>query len=167
MIFKYYWYGENMEKKIDLEPYINYDGILSDDERKRILDRIESAFSWLGATIPKEIEIQGKKYKLQQEIQNLILNNELTDPENDRITRLISHLENEKKVLTDIIKKESIADYDALELSNRICGILRAVHDLRGLAKRAYKVKAFNAKQELMDTIDDEKRWLKYVKKIK
>ena len=64
----------NVSKQIIIKPYVDYDGILTLEERKKILTRLESAFSWLGATIPEEIEINGKKIKLLKEIQNLIMN---------------------------------------------------------------------------------------------
>ena len=87
-----------MTKKIVIEPIVNYDGILSQDERKKILNRIESAFGWVGATIPEEIELRGTKFKLHEEIQNLILKDELTSSESKRIEKLIESLDAEEKV---------------------------------------------------------------------
>jgi hypothetical protein len=94
------------------------------------------------------------------------LKENLTHLENRRIKNLISSLEAHERFLTDIIKKEDIPDYDALELSHKICGILRAVHDLRDLMKKAPRSQVINAKQELMKDVEDKKRWMKFVKKI-
>lgn len=157
-----------MAKEIVIDSYIDYDGILTSDERKKILNRIESAFSWLGATIPEEIELDGEKVQLRSEIQKLILKAQLSSAENLRIEKLISSLETKERGLVNIIKNENIPDYDALELSNKICGLLRAVHNLRDLIKRVpdSSSKALDAKQKLLDDVEDEKRWLKYVKKV-
>lgn len=159
----------NKDKKIIIGPYVNYDGILSSDERKRILKKIESAFSWLGAEIPEVIEIRDVKYNLNQEIQNLILKKELTQDENQRIKKLISALESEEKSLTNSIKTGDISDHKAMELLTIICGILRAVQDLRELLNKASRSESEvnSAKKELLNKVEDTKRWLDYVEKIK
>ncbi len=156
----------NVSKQIIIKPYVDYDGILTLEERKKILTRLESAFSWLGATIPEEIEINGKKIKLLKEIQNLIMNKVLTTSESERVKKLISVLENHEKFLKSIVSNDSISEKKAIEISDKICGILRAVHNLRVLIKEAPTAKALSAKQELMDNIEDNKRWIKYTKTI-
>ncbi len=155
-----------MTKKILIEPLVNYDGILSQDERKKILTRIESAFSWLGATIPTKIELDGETYRLCDEIQKLIMKDELTYSENERIKRLISALEHEGKILKDVVETGKITEEEAIAYADKICGILRAVHKLRELIKKAPKSKALDAKEELMRKIEDKKRWLEFSKKI-
>jgi hypothetical protein len=155
-----------MSKRIVIGPHINYDGILTEDERKSILNRIESAFSWLGADIPEKIELKGMKYELKREIQNLIMKKELTPEENKRIEKLISTLEAEEKVMIEKVKTADISDHKAMELCNDICGLLRAVHELRELINRVPKGKVMDAKEELMDKVEDTKRWLKYVHKL-
>jgi hypothetical protein len=155
-----------MSKRIVIGPHINYDGILTEDERKSILNRIESAFSWLGADIPDRIELKGVKYDLKREIQNLIMKKELTPEENKRIEKLISTLEAEEKVMVEKVKTADISDHKAMELCNDICGLLRAVHELREIVNKVPKAKALDAKEELMDKVEDTKRWLKYVHKL-
>ena len=158
-----------MTKKIILDPYIDYDGVLTQAERKKILNRLESAFSWIGATIPEEIKLDGDKFKLREEIQKLILKPELSSRENRRIEKLISSLETSKENFINKIKNDKIPDYDALELSNQVCGLLRAVHELREIIKKAPSetAKVMDAKTELMKDIEDKKRWMKYIDKIK
>jgi hypothetical protein len=156
-----------MSKKIVIGQHINYDGILTADERRSILKKIESAFSWLGAEIPEEITIRGSKYKLNKEIQNLILKKELTPEESRRIEKLISALEAQQKSLVDEVKTADISDIKALEMANKVCGILRAVHELRDVINKVPKAKALDAKEDLMEKVEDTKRWLKYVNKVK
>ncbi len=156
-----------MSKRIIIGPHINYDGILTPEERNSILKRIESAFNWLGADIPNEVTIKGRKYNLKQEIQDLIMKQELTADENRRIEKLITSLEAEEKVMVNVVKTADITDHRAMELCEKICGILRAVHELRDIINNAPKAKAIDAKEQLMERVEDTKRWLKYVEKIK
>ena len=137
------------------------------DERKKILTRIESAFGWLGATIPEEIELADTKFRLREEIQKLIMKQTLTPEESQRIIRIITLLEHQSEFLKSIVKSEDITEAEAIELSNNICGILRAVHQLREFVKKEPKSKALEAKEELMQEVEDDKRWLRYIKKIK
>ena len=155
-----------MTKRVVVEPIIDYDGILTETERKKILKRIESAFCWLGASIPEDIELDGVKFKLRSEIQHLIMKNELTRSEKEHIKKLIASFEDREKFLRALVKTEAISDIEALEISKKICGILRGVHDLRELVENAQKGKAYDAKNDLMRDVEDEKRWLKYIKKL-
>lgn len=156
-----------MPREIIIGPHVDYDGILTQDERKKILARLESAFNWLGASIPKEIKIEGIKYKLREEIQNLIMKDKLNSSESIKIKKLISILEDQEQFLRSVVRNDDITEEEAMELSDKICGILRAVHELRELTKRAPKAKAMDAKEELMHNIEDKKRWIKYVHKLK
>ncbi len=156
-----------MTKEIVIGPYVDYDGILTKDERKKILTRIESAFSWLGATIPEEITLADTKFKLRGEIQKLIMKKNLTPEESGRIEKIIMLLKDRSKRLKTKVKTDRLTEQEAMELSDKICGILRAVHELRLLVKKAPTAKALDAKHELMNDIEDTKRWLKYTKKIR
>lgn len=156
-----------MAKEVVIGPYVDYDGILTKDERKKILTRIESAFGWLGATIPEEIELADTKFRLREEIQKLIMKQTLTQEESQRIIRIICLLEHQSEFLKSIVKSEDISEAEAIELSNNICGILRAVHQLRELVKKEPKAKALEAKEELMQEVEDNKRWIRYIKRIK
>jgi hypothetical protein len=155
-----------MKKKIVMEPYVDYDGILTQDERRKILTRVESAFARLGATIPEEIEIEGVKFRLQEEIESLVLKEKLSPSENKRIKKLIFVLEDHSKLLKSIVRTGDISESDAMDISEKICGVLRAVHELRELVRSGPKSDSIDAKQELIKNIEDKKRWLKYLEKI-
>ena len=49
---------------------------------------------------------------------------------------------------------------------NIICGLLRAVSELRELIRKVPKSEVLDAKEELMNSVEDKKRWLKFTKKI-
>jgi len=153
-------------EKIIMGPIVNFDGILSQEERKKILSRLESAFACLGATIPEEIDLNGEKFNLLSEIQTLIFKKELTATENERIKKLISALQDRERFLKSVIQNDDISEEEALELSDIICGVLRAVRELRELIKQVPKPEVLDAKEELMNSVEDKKRWLKFTKKI-
>jgi hypothetical protein len=143
-----------MTKKVFIEPYVNYDGVLTQDERKKILTRLESAFASLGATIPEEIEIEGVKFRLHDEIEKLVMKDDLIDSESKHIKKLIFVLEDHERFLKSIVRTGDITEGEAMELAETICGILRAVHELRELINAAPKSTAKDAKQELMKNIE-------------
>lgn len=156
-----------MTKEIIIKPYVDYDGILTQEERKKILAKLESAFGFVGADIPIEIKLDGEKFKLRDEIQNLIMKKELSTTERIRIEKLITKLEACGKKFKEMITNSAITEEQAMEFADMICGILRAVHKLRQLIQKAQQTKAYDAKNELMEKVEDEKRWVKFTKKIK
>ncbi|WP_455392774.1 DUF5788 family protein [[Eubacterium] cellulosolvens] len=156
-----------MRKEIIIGPHVDYDGILTEAERRKILNRIESAFGWLGASIPEEIELAETKFKLRIEIQKLIMKSDLTREECEHIKKIISLLEDHGNFLKAMVKTDKLSEHEAMELSDTILGILRAVHELRELIKKAPQGKALDAKEELMHNIEDTKRWLKYTKRLR
>jgi hypothetical protein len=94
------------------------------------------------------------------------MKDELTNSENERLERLISALEHEGKFLKGVVETGKITEEEAVAHADKICGILRAVHKLRELIKKAPKAKALDAKEELMRNVEDKKRWLEFSKKI-
>ena len=158
---------KKMTKEIIIKPHVDYDGILTQEERKKILAKLESAFGFVGADIPKEIELDGEKFKLRNEIQTLIMKEELSTMERIRIEKLITKLEAHGKKFKDMITNSAITEEQAMEFADMICGLLRAVHKLRQVIQKAQQTKAYDAKNELMQKVEDEKRWVKFTKKVK
>ena len=158
---------KKMTKEIIIKPHVDYDGILTQEERKKILMKIESAFGIVGADIPREIEIDGEKFKLRNEIQDLIMKEDLSTMERIRIEKLITKLEAHGKKFKNMITNSAITEEQAMELADMICGLLRAVHKLRQVIQKAPQTNAYDAKDELMKKVEDEKRWVKFSKKIK
>ena len=156
-----------MTMEIKMKPLVDYDGVLSNEERKMILSRLESAFSIVGASIPEKITINGETFKLRKELRDLIMKKELTITENKHIEKLIATLENQQKFLKHVVQREAITEQEAMDISDKICGIIRAVQELREIIKKAPKAKAMDAKSELMRDVEDQKRWIKYTKKVK
>jgi hypothetical protein len=151
-----------------MKPLVDYDGVLTKEERKRILSRIDSMFSWVGASIPDTVEIKGKKLPLRRAINDLIMKDELDDDDVKRIGRMVKALESHGRELREVIRKGDIDEDRAVEIYDEIKGILRAVSKLRRLKAGEDDDDDENYdKSVLMDRVDDEKRWQKYLKSVR
>ncbi len=155
-----------MKREIRIQPLVNYDGILQSEERQRILKRIQSLFNWVGASIPEEAEIDGKTIKLRRLVSDFITKTEISDEDQKNIKILNKALLKKEKALENIISRGKISDHKAMKLLEEITGILRAVDKLRNLTEDDQD-DAQTDKEDLMRKIDDEKRWMKFVRSMK
>jgi hypothetical protein len=144
------------------------DGVLTPEERKRILDRLHSLFHCIGVLIPEEEILGDKKIKLRQTVGDFINKTKLTEEDKRHVRLLIDALHARERGLKALIAEGDISEQRALELYREILGILRAVDELRQVIAAQAKIKDIDvAKQELMGRIDDERRWAELLKSIK
>jgi hypothetical protein len=135
---------------------------LTQDERGRILTRIHSTLYWVGQFIPDEYEIDGQKIRLRDTIMRFIMDDDVTEEERASALALADRLQEEARRLESLIKSQDISIGNAHVLLDDVCGLLRAVDDLRNLDKE----QADYSKHALMEKVSDEKRWMQFVKKI-
>ena len=159
-------YPINMKRELRMQPLVNYDGILQPEERERILNRIQSLFNWVGVGIPEEVEIDGKRIKLNRLVSDFITKSEFSEEDHNNIKILIKVLLKKEKALEKIISTDNISDHKAMKMLDEITGILRAVDKLRNLSG-VDEQELLTDKEDLMRKIDDEKRWLKFVRSMK
>jgi hypothetical protein len=155
-----------MKREIRIQPLVNYDGVLQPEERERIMNRIQSLFNWIGATIPEDVEIENKNIKLRKLVSDFITKSDVSDDDKENIRILIKALKKKSVELRQIISTQDISDHEAMELLDEITGILRAVDKLRNLTEDDEEL-IFSGKEDLMRKIDDEKRWLKFTRSMK
>ncbi len=155
-----------MKREIRIQPLVNYDGILQPEERKRIMNRIQSLFNWIGATIPEDIEIENKRIKLRKLVSDFITKSDVSGDDKENIRILIKALKKKSVELRKVISTQDITDHEAMELLDEITGILRAVDKLRNLTEDD-EDEINSGKEDLMRKIDDEKRWLKFTRSMK
>jgi len=155
-----------MKREIRIQPLVNYDGILQPEERERIMQRIQSLFNWIGATIPENVELENKNIKLRKLVSDFITKSEVSDEDKNNIRILIKALKKKSVELRKIISTQEISDHEAMELLDEITGILRAVDKLRNLTEDDEE-EIYSGKEDLMRKIDDEKRWLKFTRSMK
>jgi hypothetical protein len=156
-----------MSKPVDTKPLVDYDGVLDEKERRRILARIDSMFSWVGAAVPREVEVDGERIPLRDTIEELIMKDELDHEGRARITKLLKALKKKEASLKDLIRDGDISEDEAVDIYDEIRGIVRAVSKLRKIKSGEDLDDLDVEKQSLMDKVDDEKRWKKFLDDVR
>ena len=156
-----------MGKKVDTKPLVDYDGVFTKEERRRILSRIDSMFSWAGASIPESVELDGEYIPIRKTINDLIMKDELDDNDRGRISKLVRALSKKERDLKELIKKGDISEEKGVELYDEIRGILRAVAKLRRLSHGEDDDDSDVERAALMRKVDDERRWKEFLKKVR
>ena len=153
-----------MPKKFELLPLVDMDGILTEDERRRIIKRLHSLLSWVGSIIPEKEIIDDKEIDLRKIISELISKPELTKEDLKKASKLAKGIAKRERYLEGVIIHGNISEEKALELLEEARGLLRAMEDLRNIQE---KKKAIDSKEILLSKVDDEKRWQQFINNIK
>jgi hypothetical protein len=153
-----------MGPRFEMLPLVNMDGILTEDERARIIKRLHSMLSWVGSIIPDKEVISGEPVDLRKTISELVRKSELTKEDLKRARILANGISERERDLEGTIIHGDITEEEALELLEQARGLLRAIEELSNIQERG---KAIKAKEILLSKVDDEKRWKKFTDKIK
>ncbi len=153
-----------MHKKFEMLPLVDMDGILTEDERRRIIKRLHMMLSWVGSTIPEKEVIQGKSLDLRKIISEFISKPEITKADIQRARLLARGISEREHFLEEVIIHGDISEEEALLLLEEAKGLLRAMEELENIQDRA---KAIKAKETILKRVDDEKRWQQFVDKVK
>lgn len=148
-----------------LEAEVNWDGILEPEERRRIHARIHSAMGAVGARMPENIEVGGKRLRLKDAIFAYLDKERLSAEDLEAIEALTAALRERVAKLESSIAQDEISEGRAIELMREVLGILRALEHLRKL--REDPKRAGVAHAALMERVDDERRWLGFLKKVR
>ena len=147
------------------EVEVNWDGILEPNERRRILARIHSALGAVGARMPEDIVIGGKRLRLKDAVFAYLDKARLSAEDLEAVDTLSAALRERVGRLESSIAGDDLSEDSAIELMREVLGILRALEHLRKL--REDPKKAGLAHDTLMERVDDERRWLAFLKKVR
>ena len=153
-----------MGTRFEMLPLVDMDGILTEDERARIIKRLHSMLSWVGSIIPDKEVISGRPVDLRKTISELIRKPELTREDLEKAGILAKGISERERDLEGTIVHGDITEEKALELLEEARGLLRAIEELSNIQERG---KAIKAKEELLRKVDDVMRWKKFIDKIK
>jgi len=153
-----------MNAKFQLLPLVDMDGILTEDERRRIIKRLHSMLSWVGSSVPEREFIQGKTIDLRKMVMELISKARLTKEDLEKASVLAKGIAERERYLEEVIIHGDITEEEALQLLEEARGLLRAMEELRNVQERK---KAIETKETLLNKVDDEKRWQRFIGKIK
>lgn len=153
-----------MGLEFELLPLVDMDGVLTEDERKRIIKRLHSMLSWVGSSIPEKEVIQGKEIDLREMVLELISKPELTREDIEKARILARGIAERERYLEKVIIHGDISEEEALQLLEEARGLLRAMEELRNIREKS---KAIETKEMLLSKVNDIKRWKQFLGKIK
>ncbi len=135
---------------------------LTPQERTRIMGSIHSLFYWAGHMIPDEWEIEGRKVRLRDTVFRMVNDQDVTLEDIQVAKVLADKVEKEARRLEEDLREDPLTIAQADNLFDDICGLLRAVTELRDMQSQHDEFR----KEQLIQSIGDEKRWLKYIKEV-
>jgi len=146
------------------EQIVNWDGVLSTEERQRIAARIRSAFGAVGARIPDIEVIDGKRLNLRDIVFDYIGKERPTEADIEMADKIAGGLERKVKELEERLRRDQLSERAAVDLMREALGVLRALQQLRGLRDPS---RGAVARKAVLTRVDDERRWLEFMKKVK
>ena len=138
--------------------------LLTDEERDRILDRAHSVFSWVGNLIPDKEKFDNTEIELRNVIFKLRTKKGITDDDRELARLLIQKIKGRKSELENKLKNDKITLAVAKKLLDEMSGLVKAINDLHDVELSDDLI---DRKAAIFNRIDDEKRWQKYLKRIK
>ena len=138
--------------------------LLTEDERSQMLARIHSLVYWVGMFIPEHELLGGSEIDLRETVFKLTSKDDLTVEEVGEIHELIRLLTEKEKSLEHRLSTDPMTVGTAKDLLAEICGILRAVDELRSVESPE---RAEFKKEEVMKKIEDAKRWQQFLESVK
>ena len=146
------------------EDIVNWDGVLSPQERQRIIARIHSAFGSVGARIPDIEVIDGERQNLRETIFDYLGKPSPTREDIEKADRLAAGLERKVEQLEDRLRKDELSERAAVDLMKEALGVLRALQHLRNFRDPE---RGPLARKAVLSRVDDERRWLDFIRKVR
>jgi hypothetical protein len=137
--------------------------LLSNDERAKMISRTHSLVYWVGMLIPERELLDGSEIDLREVVYNLTSKEKLTVEDVQEANDLIDHLKERERELEGQLSHDQMSKEAAKGMLDEICGLLRAIDELRS-AENAEKAEF--KKNALMNRVEDAKRWQKFVESI-
>jgi len=129
-----------------------------------MLARIHSLVYWVGMLIPEHELLGDSEIDLREVVFDLTNKEDLTEEDVAKIDGLISLLKQKEHDLEKKLAHDPLSVDAAKGLLEEICGLLKAIDELRSVESAE---KAEFRKQEVMNRVEDVKRWQKFVDAIK
>ncbi|MBE0524085.1 MAG: hypothetical protein IBX40_07120 [Methanosarcinales archaeon] len=148
------------EKKFDMNEYI------SQAEREHMLFKLHRYLAWVGESIPEMITIDGQDTQLHDLVWKLIQKKRLTESERKCVKWLIRKLETIEQIDEESIEKARLTRARAEHIQDEAAGLLRAIMDLKDLEEGRIQQADFE-KLNITDKVEDARRWVKYMKKMR
>jgi len=138
--------------------------LLTPEDRAKMLARIHSLVYWVGMLIPERELLGDSEIDLREIVYDLTNKEHLTPEDVARVNEIIRLIKEKERSLERSLANDPMTLETAKELLEEICGLLRAIDELRSVETAE---KAEFRKAEVMSRIEDAKRWQKFVESIK
>jgi len=138
--------------------------LLTEEEREKILDRTHSLFVWAGHFVPEKEILDGIEVDLRNLVYILRTKKGITEEDREMAHALIRKLGERKRELEARLAHDQITLKLANDLLDEIGGIVKAISALHDVE---FSDQLEADKQAIIDRIEDERRWLHYLEKIK
>ncbi len=138
-------------------------GILSSEDRGKIISRIHSMLFWVGEIIPQEIKIEDRTVQLRDVVFNYLIKENPTKEERKDAEVLAELLDKHVKEIEAEIRRGDANRADACELMNEARSYLRAVDELRTSKGDEMEIKMHG----LIQRVEDARRWQHFVDMVK
>jgi hypothetical protein len=138
--------------------------LLTPEERAKMIARIHSLVYWVGMLIPEHEILGDSEIDLRQVVYNITTKEHLSEDDIAQVNSLIQALKGKERELERHLKKDELTVQAAKELLEEICGLLRAVEELRTVETPA---KAEFRKQEVLGRMEDAKRWRRFLEAVR
>jgi len=143
---------------------VDASSLLTSEDRARMLSRIHSLVYWVGMLVPEQELLGDSKIDLRETVFKLTTKDRLTKEDEAEADELVRALRAKERDLESKLTHDPMTVGTANGLLEEICGLLKAMDDLRAAqSPDAAEVR----KRELLARIDDAKRWQKFVEEIK
>jgi hypothetical protein len=138
--------------------------LLTEEERQHILSLAHSVFSWVGNLIPDREKFDNTEVELRNVIFKLRTKKGITDDDRDLARLLGEKIKARKGELEGKLKRDPMTLAAAKNLLDEISGLVKAINDLHDVE---ISDDLIERKAAIMNKVDDEKRWQKYLKRLK
>jgi len=136
---------------------------LTEDDRRKFLSKIRSTLFWVGRKIPRVEMIDGERVHLQDVVYRYIANDSPTEEEVKGAFSLAMRLQCKVDEIESRIRHEELSLEEGKGLLDHILGLMRAIDELKKRSGRSSELKI----QALVCKVDDERRWLDFVRSVK
>ena len=132
-------------------------------DRRAVISRIHSLLFWVGKFVPQHEIIEGREIDLRDIIFRFVSKEDPTPEDIQGAKDLAERLEKKARELEKEIRVDEVTRADAYRMMDEICGLLRAVDELRN----SHGDVALYKKTALMEKVNDQKRWLQFVDQLR
>lgn len=138
--------------------------LLTPEERAKMLARIHSLVYWVGMLVPERELLAGSEIDLREVVFKLTNKDILTPEEQAQVHELIRLLREKERSLEKRLARDPMTVETAQSLLEEICGLLKAMDELRTIESPD---RAKLRKLELLNRLEDARRWKKFAESIR